>query len=93
VRPVLVYSASRLALFAAVAGVLYLVGARSFLLLVLAFLISGLIAWPLLGRQRDQMARTVEQRVSRTRSAMTERTAAEDAADDARRAAEEGPQP
>lgn len=91
-RAVLVYSASRLLLFAGAAGVLYLVGARSFLLLILAFLISGLLSWRLLGRQRVEMARTVEQRLARTRSAMAERTAAEDAADDARRAAEEGPQ-
>ncbi len=89
----LVYSASRLALFAATAGVLYLVGARSFLLLILAFLISGLLSWRLLGGQRAAMARSVEQRVARARTTMAERTAAEDAADDARRAAEEGPQP
>lgn len=93
VRPVLVYTASRLLLFALTAGVLYLVGARSFLLLILAFLISGLLSWRLLGRQRAEMARTVEQRVARTRAAMAERTAVEDAADDARREAEEGPQP
>jgi hypothetical protein len=81
VRPALVYTASRLLLFAATAGVLYVVGARSFLLLILAFLISGLLSWRLLGGQRAEMARSVEQRVARARTATAERTAAEDAAD------------
>jgi Protein of unknown function (DUF4229) len=52
-RSVLIYTLSRLALFAATAGVLYLVGARGFLLLALAILISGVVSFVLLSRQGE----------------------------------------
>ncbi|HZB31797.1 MAG TPA: DUF4229 domain-containing protein [Streptosporangiaceae bacterium] len=58
-RSVLAYTAARLALFAAAAGVLYLLGARGLLLVALAVLISGLVSLVLLSRQRDAMSAAV----------------------------------
>ncbi|MGK5551538.1 DUF4229 domain-containing protein [Actinomadura kijaniata] len=58
-RSVLLYTAARFGVFAATAGVLFLVGARGFLLLLLSVLISGVISFVLLSRQRDAMSSTV----------------------------------
>src|SRR3569833_2626185 len=77
-RSVLIYSLSRLALFAATAGVLILVGARGLLLLALAILISGVISFVLLSRQRDAVSSSVSERSSRTRDILAVRTARED---------------
>jgi len=86
VRAVLVYTLSRLVLFAATFGVLYLLGARGFLAIALAVLISGLVAFVLLSRQRDALSGSVNAMVRRTRDfgkRLDEGAAAED--DDARR--------
>jgi Mn2+/Fe2+ NRAMP family transporter len=77
-RHVIVYTAARLALFAATAGVLYLVGARGFLLLCLAILISGIISFVLLSRQRDAVSGSVTERAARMRKNLAEGTARED---------------
>jgi Mn2+/Fe2+ NRAMP family transporter len=58
-RSVFAYTAARAALFAATAGVLYLLGARGLLLLALAVLLSGLVSFVLLSRQRDSMSSAV----------------------------------
>ena len=58
-RSVLAYTAARVALFAAAAGVLYLLGARGLLLVALAVLLSGLVSLVLLSRQRDKMSASV----------------------------------
>lgn len=56
-RPVLVYTASRIGLFAAALGVFYLLGLRDWMwLLIAAFLISGLVSYVLLSKQRDAMS-------------------------------------
>ncbi len=55
-RSVLAYTAARVALFAATAGVLYILGARGLLLVALAVLVSGLVSLVLLSRQRDAMS-------------------------------------
>ncbi len=55
-HPVLRYTLARLAILAVVAGVLYVLGARGLLLLVFAFLISGLIAMVALNRTREGAA-------------------------------------
>ena len=94
----LIYSSSRFLLFAACACVLYLLGARTLLLFVLAFLISGLLSYVLLGAQRNQMAGRVAHRASRLRESMDERTRSEDELDDRLRAerarpAEQDPTP
>lgn len=58
-HPTLVYTLSRVLLFVAVFGVLYLLGARELVLIVLAFLISGAISLVLLSGQRDAMSSSV----------------------------------
>ena len=58
-RSVIFYTIARLAIFAATAGVLALVGARGVLLLLLALLISGVVSYVLLSSQRDRMSAAV----------------------------------
>ena len=82
----LVYTSARVAIFAVTLAVLYAAGMRQLLLLVVAVLISGLLSYPLLSRQRDAMSQAVVERGSGLRQRMRERTEAEDAADDAMRA-------
>jgi sensor domain CHASE-containing protein len=77
-RSVLIYTLSRLALFAATAGVLFLVGARGFLLLALAILISGVISFVLLSRQRDAVSNSVTERAGRIRENLADGAARED---------------
>ncbi|GAB3443622.1 hypothetical protein GCM10027570_11810 [Streptomonospora sediminis] len=55
-RSVLAYTAARLLLFAVAFGVLYLLGARGLLAAALAVLISGMVSYVLLSRQRDAMS-------------------------------------
>jgi len=50
------YTLLRLGLLAVTAGVLYLVGVRGWLLLLLAFLISGLVSIFALNRARDDVS-------------------------------------
>ncbi|GAA1994149.1 hypothetical protein GCM10009799_20260 [Nocardiopsis rhodophaea] len=66
-RSVLAYTASRLLLFAVALGVLYLLGARDFLALALAFLISGLVSYVLLSKQRDAMSAVVADGLAKMR--------------------------
>lgn len=77
-RSVIVYTAARLALFGATVGVLYLAGARGFLLLALAVLISGVVSYVLLSRQRDAMSASVTERAAVLRQSLAEGTARED---------------
>jgi Protein of unknown function (DUF4229) len=77
-RSVLVYSLSRLALFAATAVVLYEAGARGFLLMALAILISGMISYVLLSRQRDKLSDSVSGGAARLRHNLAEGAARED---------------
>lgn len=58
-RSVFLYTAARLGVFVATAGVLALFGARGYLLLLLALLISGVISFVLLSGQRDAMSSAV----------------------------------
>ncbi|WP_433499302.1 DUF4229 domain-containing protein [Sphaerimonospora sp. CA-214678] len=58
-HPVVVYTLSRLGLFAVALGVLYLVGMRSLLLLAVALLVSGLASYVLLSKQRDAVSRRI----------------------------------
>jgi hypothetical protein len=77
-RSVLIYSLSRLALFAATAGVLFLVGARGLLLLALAILVSGIVSFVLLSRQRDAVSSSVTERAGRIRDNLADGAARED---------------
>ena len=87
-RTALTYTLSRLILFVVVLLLLDLAGARGILLVALALLISGLLSYVLLSRQRDAMAGSLRGRLSgRTRRAdsfrtrLAEGTRAEDAED------------
>lgn len=66
-RAVLTYTLSRVLLFVATLGVLYLLGARGFLAIALAVLVSGLISFVLLSRQRDALSGSVTALIRRTR--------------------------
>lgn len=82
-RSVLAYTASRLLLFAVAWGLIYLLGARGLLALVLAFGISGVASYTLLSAQRDAMSMAIATGMERMRGMRTrldEGAAAEDAA-------------
>jgi hypothetical protein len=55
------YTAVRFAIFLACLGVLYVVGMRGILLLIVALLVSGLLSYPLARRQRDAMVRSYQE--------------------------------
>ncbi|MBE1531672.1 DUF4229 domain-containing protein [Actinomadura algeriensis] len=59
-RSVILYTLARFAIFAVTAGVLALFGARGFLLLMLALLVSGVISYVLLSAQRDRLSAAVD---------------------------------
>src|ERR1700761_8166888 len=63
-RTALTYTLSRLLLFVAVLLLLDLAGARGLLLIALALLISGLLSYVLLSRQRDAMAGSLGNRLT-----------------------------
>jgi hypothetical protein len=89
-----VYTTSRILLFVATTGVLWLLGMRGngLLLLAVALLISGLLSFVLLSRQRDAMSAAVVETGERWNRWMSRRAASEDAADDAWRAEQEAGQ-
>ncbi|QBI56045.1 DUF4229 domain-containing protein [Streptomonospora litoralis] len=66
-RSVLAYTAARLLLFAVAFGVLYLLGARGLLAAAIAVLVSGLVSYVLLSRQRDAVSSGIADRISRLR--------------------------
>ena len=67
-RNAMFYTVSRLLLFIVVLLVLDLAGARGLLLIALALLISGLLSYVLLSRQRNSMASSLSGRLgARTR--------------------------
>ncbi|HEU5034894.1 MAG TPA: DUF4229 domain-containing protein [Mycobacteriales bacterium] len=78
-RAVVVYTLARFALFAGCLALGWLAGLTGLWLLVVALLVSGLLSWFLLQRQRLAMGAAVDAQVQRVRSRMQERTAAEDA--------------
>jgi hypothetical protein len=79
----LAYNAWRLLLLVACLGIGYLAGLHGFLLIVVGLLVSGVLSWFLLKRQRINMGMAVESQVQRGRSKLAERTAREDAYADA----------
>ncbi|MGP3962956.1 DUF4229 domain-containing protein [Nonomuraea sp. 3N208] len=65
-HPVLVYTLSRIGLFVVTLGVLYLLGLTNPLILMLgAFLISGLASYVLLSKQRDAMSERISDKLDR----------------------------
>ncbi|TDD71823.1 DUF4229 domain-containing protein [Actinomadura darangshiensis] len=79
-RSVIFYTAARLAIFGATAGVLALFGARGFLLLLLALLISGIVSYVLLSAQRDRMSAVVVRGVRAQRDRFEKSVTKEDGA-------------
>jgi Mn2+/Fe2+ NRAMP family transporter len=73
-----IYTTSRILLFAAVLGLLYVVGARGLLLIGLAVLVSGIISFIVLSRQRDAMSGAITSRITNFRERLDEGTRAED---------------
>lgn len=67
-RAVVVYNVARLALLVACLAVGWLSGLRGVVLLLAALLVSGLLSWFLLARQREAMAMAVDHRVRRRRA-------------------------
>ncbi|GAA0549614.1 MULTISPECIES: DUF4229 domain-containing protein [Actinomadura] len=78
-RTVVLYTLARLAIFAATAGVLALLGARGFLLLLMALLISGVVSYVLLSTQRDRMSSVVVSGVRTQRQKFQRSVTKEDA--------------
>ena len=77
-RATLSYTVLRLGLFVAAFLLLYWAGARSLLLLGGAILISGLISYFLLNRQRMAMSSVISKRVTNFRERLDAGTRAED---------------
>ena len=77
-RATLSYTVLRLLLFFAAIWVLYLAGARGFLLLVLAALVSALISFVVLNRLRDKMSGSLTSSLGKFRSRLDEGTRSED---------------
>jgi hypothetical protein len=78
-RAVVVYTLGRLGLFLFCALLAWLAGFSGVPMLITALLVSGVLSWFLLGRQRLAMGGAVESFVDRTRRRIDERAAAEDA--------------
>lgn len=79
--PVVRYTAARLAMFGVALGVLYLLGARDLLLVVLAIVVSGLVSFIALSGQRDQVSSSLVRRFRDVNRRLDEGAAAEDRED------------
>jgi hypothetical protein len=77
-RPTLAYTSARILLFLAAMGLLYLIGARGLLLVALALLISGVVSFVVLSRQRDAMSGALTSRLRGFRERLDEGARAED---------------
>ncbi|HMC70940.1 MAG TPA: DUF4229 domain-containing protein [Mycobacteriales bacterium] len=82
-RSVVAYNLGRLGLFVGCAVLGYVAGLRGLILLAAALLVSGVLSWFLLARQRAAMAEALGGAVTRSRSKLAQRTADEDAYADA----------
>jgi len=71
-RTGLAYTSARILLLVISVVLLYLAGARGFLLLALAFVISALASYVLLSRQRETMAGALNRRLNRVSAKATE---------------------
>jgi TctA family transporter len=68
-RATFAYASARILLLVVSVVLLYLIGARGLLLLVLAFLISGIVSFVLLSRQRDRISAALSARIGHGRLA------------------------
>lgn len=74
----LLYTLARLGLLIAVGAVLYLLGARTWLLVVLAFAISGLLSFVVLSPLRDAISARMAQRMDANKAKRAEAVRAEE---------------
>jgi len=88
-RAFVIYTAARAALLLACLGLGRLSGLTGPFLLIVALLVSGVVSWFVLRRQRIAMGGEVERRVNRLRDRIDQRAAAEDAYVDALQGASE----
>jgi Protein of unknown function (DUF4229) len=72
------YTLARLGVLAGAAGLLWLVGARGVLLIVLAFLVSMLVSYWALAGMRERLAAGVQARAERISRRIDEAARAED---------------
>ena len=70
-RTTLAYTSARILMLVVAMVLLYLAGARGFLLLALAFLVSALASFILLSRQRDVMSGALASRLKGGRARAT----------------------
>ena len=77
-RSTIAYTCARILLFVAATGLLYLAGGRGLLLLGLALVISGIISYVVLSRQRDAMSSAITSRIQGFRGRLDAGTRAED---------------
>jgi membrane protein implicated in regulation of membrane protease activity len=74
-RTGLAYTAARILILVVALALLSLAGARGFLLLILAFVISALASYVLLYKQREAMAGALNRRLSKATSKVTGKAA------------------
>jgi len=77
-RATLAYSTARILLFVAATGLIYLAGARGLLLLGLALVLSGVVSYVLLSRQRDAMSGALASRLRAFRARIDQGARSED---------------
>ena len=82
-RAVMTYNLARIGLFVGCAVLGYVAGLRGVPLLIAALVVSGILSWFLLARQRMAMAEVVADAAARGRTRLGRRAAEEDAYVDA----------
>ncbi|HEY7143455.1 MAG TPA: DUF4229 domain-containing protein [Streptosporangiaceae bacterium] len=77
-RATVAYTSARIMIFVIALVLLYLAGARNLLLIGLALVLSGIVSFVLLSRQRDAMSSALARRISGFRSRLSAGARAED---------------
>jgi Flp pilus assembly protein TadB len=90
VRAFVIYTLSRIAVFAFFVVLAFLAGLRGLVALLAALLVSGIISYFLLARQRTAFATTLEASLQRRTRRVSTRTAREDAIADQLAALDQG---
>jgi uncharacterized protein YejL (UPF0352 family) len=81
VKPFISYTLARVALLAVTIGVLYAVGLRDLMLLILGFLVSGLISLIILNNQRSQLGSGIANFFTRLNAKIDANSRKEDSGD------------
>ncbi len=80
--PILRYTFLRLLVLAAVLGLLWLVGLRGWLLLVVALVVAALVSFLVLPRQANDAAAVIARRGGRRKATSLDQAIAQDAAEE-----------